>query len=197
MPWEWIILPLAGAFIGWITNRLAIRLLFRPHLPLRLLGLEIQGLLPRRRTELAGSVGRVLEEKILTDGALLERMRHPEVLSAASRLVENATRETLKGRLRLLPGIITRPVTDRAARLAGEEARRYLIRKAPEMIRNLRSQVAVGDTVTKELDALPMDDLEHLVMELARRELRHIEYLGGVLGFLVGMAQAGILRLLP
>ena len=50
-----IILPIIGALIGWVTNVLAIRLIFRPinkiHIPI--IGLNIQGLIPKRKVEIA------------------------------------------------------------------------------------------------------------------------------------------------
>lgn len=196
MPWQWIILPLVGAFIGWLTNRLAIRLLFRPHRPVRVLGMEIQGLLPRRRTDLSRSIGRVLEDRVLTEEAMMERLCQPEVIGTAAGMVEDAARETLEGRLWMIPGLVSRPVAQQVGRLAGREARRYLLGRAPELVIHLRREVPISDIVTQELDALPLDDLENLVLELARKELRHIEHLGGLLGFLIGLMQAGLLQIL-
>ena len=41
-----------GAMIGWITNYLAIKMLFRPYKEINILGLKIQGLLPKRKQAL-------------------------------------------------------------------------------------------------------------------------------------------------
>ena len=61
-----IFLPLTGALIGWITNLLAIRLLFHPRRPLRLwpLPFKIQGLLPKRREELAENIADIVSEQL-------------------------------------------------------------------------------------------------------------------------------------
>ena len=39
--------PLAGAFIGWLTNWIAIKLLFRPHNPIKFFGMKVQGIIPK------------------------------------------------------------------------------------------------------------------------------------------------------
>ena len=54
----------------------------------------------------------------------------------------------------------------------------------------------VRSLVTEKVAGFPLPRLEQLVLEVASRELRHIEVLGGVLGFLVGLIQAAVLTLL-
>ena len=60
----YIILPLTGAIIGWLTNYLAIKFLFLPRKPI----LGIQGLIPKRKEKLAEKIAEAslqfLPEKI-------------------------------------------------------------------------------------------------------------------------------------
>jgi uncharacterized membrane-anchored protein YjiN (DUF445 family) len=72
----WIVPPLAGAFIGFLTNVLAIRMLFRPLRELRIFGIRLPftpGILPRERRRLADSIGRMVERELLTPEILRER----------------------------------------------------------------------------------------------------------------------------
>ena len=62
----WVMLPTVGALIGYGTNYLAVRMIFRPVRPVRILGFTLQGLVPRRQAELAASVGRVVGEHLLS-----------------------------------------------------------------------------------------------------------------------------------
>ena len=48
--------PLISAMIGYLTNVVAIKMLFHPREPIRMLGLEIQGLLPRRQEAIANKI---------------------------------------------------------------------------------------------------------------------------------------------
>ena len=61
----WIVAPAAGAAIGWATNALAVRMLFRPHQPRRVLGLTFQGLIARRQEDLAASIGAVVGDHLI------------------------------------------------------------------------------------------------------------------------------------
>ncbi|MDR0997909.1 MAG: DUF445 family protein [Treponema sp.] len=77
----WIVPPLAGAFIGFLTNVLAIKMLFRPLKAIRIFGIRLPftpGILPRERHRLADSIGRMVERELLTPEILRERFANPE-----------------------------------------------------------------------------------------------------------------------
>ena len=56
---------LLGAFIGWVTNIVAIKLIFRPYKAINILGLfTLQGVLPKEN-ELAIAIGQTVEQELL------------------------------------------------------------------------------------------------------------------------------------
>ena len=63
-----IFLALVGALIGWLTNVIAIKLLFRPINPIGIKGTPfmIQGLIPKRKGEIAKSIGDVISEELVS-----------------------------------------------------------------------------------------------------------------------------------
>ena len=78
----WIIPPVVGAIIGYVTNAVAIKMLFRPLNEMRLFGLRLPftpGILPRERHKLADSIGRMVEQELLTSEVLRERLAKTEV----------------------------------------------------------------------------------------------------------------------
>jgi uncharacterized membrane protein YheB (UPF0754 family) len=80
--------PLAGALIGFVTNVLAIKMLFRPLRPYRIFGLRIPftpGILPRERAKLAESIGAMVERELLTAEILRERLAGEELRERFSR----------------------------------------------------------------------------------------------------------------
>lgn len=65
----WLLPPLLGALIGYVTNYIAIRMLFRPLRAWRLLGLRLPltpGIIPAKRGELARKMGEMVGEHLLT-----------------------------------------------------------------------------------------------------------------------------------
>ncbi|MCW5200200.1 DUF445 family protein, partial [Desulfobulbus sp. F4] len=61
--------PLIGAFIGYLTNDIAIRMLFRPLKPWRIFGLRVPltpGIIPSNRHQLAENIGEMVGGQLLT-----------------------------------------------------------------------------------------------------------------------------------
>jgi uncharacterized membrane protein YheB (UPF0754 family) len=74
--------PLAGAVIGFVTNVIAIRMLFRPLREIRLFGIRLPftpGILPRQRHKLAESIGGMVERELLTPELLRVRLQKDDV----------------------------------------------------------------------------------------------------------------------
>ena len=95
----WILPPLVGAIIGYVTNALAIKMLFRPLTEKRLFGLRLPftpGILPRERGKLAESIGRMVEQELLTPGVLRERLAKAEVRGNVESAMASYTSQLLE-----------------------------------------------------------------------------------------------------
>lgn len=70
-----LLLAVVGALIGWSTNVVAIKLMFRPLEPLKIPGTRftIQGLIPKRKTEIAKSIGDVISEELLSIEQIMDK----------------------------------------------------------------------------------------------------------------------------
>ncbi len=81
----WFLPPLIGAAIGYITNAIAITMLFRPHEEKRILFLKIPmtpGIIPKQRFELSESVGRMVSRELLTEDAVRKQIRSKSFLKS-------------------------------------------------------------------------------------------------------------------
>ncbi|MCA1797087.1 MAG: DUF445 family protein, partial [Geobacteraceae bacterium] len=77
----YLIPPLLGALIGYVTNYIAIRMLFRPLRPWYILGIRIPmtpGIIPARRGDLARKMGHMVGEHLLTSGDVGRTLDKPE-----------------------------------------------------------------------------------------------------------------------
>ena len=74
---NWVLPLVWGGLIGYLTNALAIRMLFRPLTRKYLFGIPVPltpGIIPRRRGELARSIGRMVARDLLSTETLRERL---------------------------------------------------------------------------------------------------------------------------
>lgn len=59
------VLPAAGFLVGWLTNYIALKVIFRPLLPTKFLGWTIQGIFLKRQNEVSEIFARVIITEIL------------------------------------------------------------------------------------------------------------------------------------
>lgn len=86
-----IISPLSGAVIGYFTNWLAVKMLFRPYREKRLFGLKLPftpGLIPKEKAILAQKIGNTLTKNILTEDELKKAVSTPEVLDKLTSILD-------------------------------------------------------------------------------------------------------------
>jgi len=79
----WIMPPLIGTIIGYFTNWLAIKMLFRPLKPVYLGKFKLPftpGILPRERARLTDSVGETVSRELLTTEVFRSRLGEPALL---------------------------------------------------------------------------------------------------------------------
>ena len=70
---EYIITPLLGGIIGYVTNDIAIRMLFRPHSAKYIFGWHIPftpGIIPKEKGRIAESIGNVVSENLMNKDVL-------------------------------------------------------------------------------------------------------------------------------
>ncbi len=102
----WILPPLLGAIIGYVTNRIAIKMLFRPLTPKRFLGVRVPltpGVIPRNRFDLARTIARMVSEQLLSPQALKEQLDTPEFRQNLTSWI-GQRRRALMGRPVVPPG---------------------------------------------------------------------------------------------
>jgi len=79
---KYLIASIVGAVIGYITNWLAIKMLFRPHNEVRVLGVKMPftpGLIPKERLRISKSVGQTIGEHLLTKETIVESLCSKDV----------------------------------------------------------------------------------------------------------------------
>jgi uncharacterized membrane protein YheB (UPF0754 family) len=94
----WLIPPVVGAVIGYITNAVAIKMLFRPLTEIRVFGFRLPftpGILPRQRHKLAENIGAIVEGQLLTPEILIARLRQEDLRESLKTLIAGYTEQVL------------------------------------------------------------------------------------------------------
>ena len=81
---HYLIGPAVGAVIGYITNDIAIRMLFRPHQPKYVMGVHIPftpGIIPKEKSRIAGAIGKAVSENLMNREVLEKSLLSDEMMS--------------------------------------------------------------------------------------------------------------------
>ena len=66
LSWILYLLPFIAALIGWMTNFLAVKMLFHPKEPKKILGFSFHGVFPKRQSALAEKLGNLVSEELFS-----------------------------------------------------------------------------------------------------------------------------------
>lgn len=111
MIWKLLAAPVIGALIGYCTNWLAVKMLFRPREEKYIFGFKVPftpGVIPKGKKRLAAAVSKVVNEQLLTKEAVEKRLLAPEMIHMVKASVnermafmrndsEKTVKETLAG----------------------------------------------------------------------------------------------------
>ncbi len=170
-------IPLVSALVGYLTNWVAIRMLFRPHKEKRLFGLRLPftpGLIPRKRAELAESIAQAVGEHLLTEEAISRRFAAPEMRAKLAELIHEQVQGLLARELgslnSLIPPQLQKEWADFIAGLK-ERMNSWLasLLHSPELEALLRAHLSrrVEEALARPIEELlPQDLLESLPRRL-------------------------------
>lgn len=88
---SYIIAPLLGGVIGYITNDIAIRMLFRPHTAKYVFGIHIPftpGIIPKEKGRIAEAVGGVISENLMNKEVLEKYLLSEDMIEKVRSAVE-------------------------------------------------------------------------------------------------------------
>lgn len=194
---KFFIVVTIGALIGWITNKVAIKMLFRPVNPVKVLFFTFQGVFPKRKDEMAISLADTIEQELLSKDVILDKIMNEENLEKMKKTVMDTL--VIK---------IAENIPAMAKMFLGDNVegmiRGYLDKEGDrifdEVIDSMKDKafdnLNIRDIVKERIDALDFVEFEKIIFGLMNRELKHVERIGLVLGALIGVLQFLVTTLL-
>ncbi len=193
---KWWLLPLVGAIDGLVNNWLAIQMIFRPQEKKKYFGfIPWQGLFPARQDEISREYGQMLAAEVLAPKEILadfDQHAQKRLFDAATAAIESAT-EPLIPMLAMLSGTFPGP----AEKARALEAVSGLISERLDVVRpyveaHLAEKLVIAETLEVELARMPKSQFERVLRGVFEADEWILVSLGGVLGGLIGLLQAGI-----
>ena len=180
MELSYIIAPLLGGVIGYITNDIAIRMLFRPHKAKYVFGIHIPftpGIIPKEKGRIAEAVGGVISENLMNKEVLERYLLSEDMIGK----VRSAVKEFISTQQRNDETVV---------QFLGH----YLSKEEIDTIAQNINQSITKQTYEKLADSSVGEKVAHIAIDHVAQKLtidgaqELLSGIGGALGGLGGMA---------
>lgn len=175
--------PLVGAIIGYITNFIAVKMLFHPYEPIKLFGFTLPftpGIIPRRKPKLAKAIARAVGNELFTESDLKTVLCSDSIKATVTDTICTKAEELIaKSPKEIALGITTEEgacevkdkvcalITDKVMESAREiDMGAIIAERGAEVIKEKKSSMGMfGMFITDELVSSILDQLKSKVNE--------------------------------
>lgn len=166
----YILIPIISSIIGYITNVLAIHLLFNPKKKF----LCFHGLIPKNREKIAYSIAEVITNDFLKPESLKSLISEDKVSSILDGIISSRVKglfwvEEIMDELK--PDIV------------------QIILNEIDSVDTIEFQKDLFDLIQKRINEFEIHEIEEIVKRVSKKEMKFIEYLGAIIGFIIGLIQ--------
>ncbi|MFN4286083.1 MAG: DUF445 domain-containing protein [Lacibacter sp.] len=193
----WLLLiPLISGFIGWITNWVAIKMLFHPKEPVNILGYRLQGIFPKRQEQFAVKLGKLVSDELLSFTDIETKITDPanlqKILPQLEGHIDHFLRVKLSDSMPVISMFIGDKTIEKIKAVFLEELQAIFPTLIKKYMGQLQAELDLEQIVTEKVRNFSSDKLEEILYQVMAREFRFVELLGAVLGFIIGLLQIGI-----
>ena len=196
-----LVIPIISAFIGWFTNWIAIKMLFHPKEPKRILGITFHGIFPKRQKIFAEKLGKMISAEFLSYEDIEEKIANPKNLEKLMPMIEEHVDNFLKNKLSDEMPFLSLFIGSKTIKSLKKTFMQELEILFPQIMKryagHLQEELDLEKIVIDKVSAFSTDKLEDILYQIMSKEFRFVEILGGVIGFIIGIIQVLITYFLP
>ena len=186
-----LILAIMGGLIGYLTNVVAIKLIFRPINPIKIpiFNIEIVGMIPKRKSEIAKNIGEIISDQFLSIDEIIDGIITDEDKDNITNYIKLKIKLILDEKMTLIPGTIKLLVQNYISDIIEDEIKSSIDELSEEIMIKANNRINIEEIVKNKINELDLYELEEIILTIVKNELRHIEILGLILGFFIGIIQ--------
>ena len=191
---QFLMMVAVGTLIGWFTNYLAIKLLFRPYKEMNFFFFKIQGLIPKRRDEISENIADVVEKELISVDDIENKLKEVEfddgmIEKVLDKLVEEKLKKSILEKNPLLKMIINDSMVDKIKKYFKNMILENKDEMLSEMIKIGKEKIDFKEIILEKMKNFSLEEIEKIILSISKNELKHIEIIGGVLGGLIAVFQ--------
>lgn len=195
---EPLIMPLFGLIVGWFTDWLALKMIFNPKEPVRILGIEWQGLFLKRRKEVAADYGALIADEIITPHKVIEAILRGPLSDRVFALVRKQVQAALDRNTGLAKPLVVFTVGSTRYQQMKRTITAKVMQRLPETMTYVedyaRETMDIRNLLVRKMQHLDELQFEALIRPAFEQDEWILITVGAVLGFVMGEAQALVLE---
>ncbi len=184
------LMVLIGGLIGWSTNKIAIKMLFRPINPIKILFFTFQGVFPKRKDIMAISLADTIEKELLSKEVILNKILNKDNMEEIKRNIMNTLLDKLTEKIPPMVKMFLGDNLDQMIKDFFEKEGDTLFDEVIDQFKETGLEnLNIREIVIERINDLDFIEFEKIIFGLMNRELKHIEIIGLILGSLIGVVQ--------
>lgn len=196
------IMVFVGILIGWFTNYLAIKLLFRPHKEVNFLFFKIQGLIPKNRDKISENIAETIEKELISVKYITEKLKDNDVINdeVLDKLLDKIIGEKLKKSILEKNPLLKMFLNDSVIEKIKAYFKKAILENKEEIVEEIlkiaEDKIDFKEIMLEKMKNFSLEEMEKIILSVSKNELKHIEIIGGVLGGIIALFQFFIMLLL-
>ncbi len=189
----WWILPLGGLAVGYLTNWIAIKIIFEPKQPIRIFGLTIQGMFLKRQKEVSEVYSQIIEDKLINSKNITDIVLHGSGSAQLLELIELHVNDAIERYVAIAQPYFALGVGSEkyyrmkqlAVQRIFDSSDKYLFYAHEYANQALR----VGEDLCERMQALSPEEFEGVLRPAYQADEWKLIIVGAILGMMAGFGQ--------
>ena len=160
-------LPFIAAITGWVTNYLAIKMLFHPREKVRLIFFSIQGIFPKRKQLLAEKLGQIVAQELFSFKDIKDHFTSTDSAVEINKVLDEKLEDFMENKLNtampMLAMFMNSDLKSKIKNTLHEEFQNILPEILSKYTEKLEKDIDIESIVSKKVAAFSSDKLEAIL----------------------------------
>jgi uncharacterized membrane protein YheB (UPF0754 family) len=193
-----LVLPIFGLLVGGLSDWVALRMIFRPVEPGRVLGVfPWQGLFHKLRDEVTEDYGGLLARDILTPQAIMDSLLNGPMSDKLYEMIEAEVKDAIDAQTGIARPFVAIAIGGRKYQDMKKRIAEIVIERMPQQMHLVEDYafeaMDVDTLIVERMKLMSSDQYEELLRPAFRDDENKVVAVGAILGFLVGELQVQLM----
>ena len=190
---NWLLLPVGGVVIGYLTNWLALRLIFQPVNPVKVGPITFQGLFIKRQTGVAAEYAKIVAAQILNTPNIFQAILHGVGAEQLSQIVEKHIRAAVDKTAGFSRSLIQITSGTKTYEAVKNIATARFMEVIPENVKYVfdyaEEALDIENTIKTRMAELPPEEFVDFLRPVFQEDEMKLILVGAALGGMAGLFQ--------